>query len=42
MLAAQPFTEPKQQNGFPHGGVLAYAADNAITFAAGTVVLTGG
>ncbi|MFC5905849.1 PaaI family thioesterase [Streptacidiphilus monticola] len=35
-----------QQNGFVHGGVLAYAADNAITFAAGTVlgpaVLTSG
>lgn len=37
--------ELKQQNGFLHGGVLAYAADNAITFAAGSVlgplVLTG-
>ncbi|NUP52151.1 MAG: PaaI family thioesterase [Catenulispora sp.] len=36
----------KQQNGFLHGGVLAYAADNAITFAAGTKlgpeVLTSG
>jgi uncharacterized protein (TIGR00369 family) len=36
----------RQQNGFLHGGVLAYAADNAITFAAGSVwgpaVLTGG
>ncbi|MFF2011002.1 PaaI family thioesterase [Streptomyces sp. NPDC058195] len=36
----------QQQNGFLHGGVLAYAADNAITFAAGTTlgphVLTGG
>ncbi|MEV6277079.1 PaaI family thioesterase [Nocardia sp. NPDC051832] len=35
-----------QQFGFVHGGVLAYAADNALTFAAGTVlganVLTGG
>ncbi|RVW00166.1 PaaI family thioesterase [Rhodococcus xishaensis] len=35
-----------QQNGFLHGGVLAYAADNALTYAAGTVlgpaVLTGG
>ncbi|MER7743205.1 hotdog fold thioesterase [Streptomyces sp. NPDC096538] len=35
-----------QQNGFLHGGVLAYAADNALTFAAGAVlgpsVLTGG
>ncbi|WP_335937800.1 PaaI family thioesterase [Streptomyces sp. PTD5-9] len=38
--------ELRQQNGFLHGGVLAYAADNAITFAAGTTlgpaVLTGG
>jgi uncharacterized protein (TIGR00369 family) len=36
----------RQQNGFLHGGVLAYAADNAITFAGGTTlgsdVLTGG
>ncbi|MGW6389038.1 PaaI family thioesterase [Streptomyces sp. NPDC055103] len=36
----------RQQNGFAHGGVLSYAADNAITFAAGTVlgpaVLTAG
>ncbi|WP_432016838.1 PaaI family thioesterase [Streptomyces hydrogenans] len=35
-----------QQNGFVHGGVLSYAADNAITFAAGTAlgpaVLTAG
>ncbi|MFI9507459.1 PaaI family thioesterase [Nocardia sp. NPDC052566] len=35
-----------QQFGFVHGGVLAYAADNALTYAAGTVlganVLTGG
>lgn len=38
--------ELRQQNGFLHGGVLAYAADNAITFASGSVlgasVLTGG
>jgi uncharacterized protein (TIGR00369 family) len=38
--------EPHQQNGFLHGGVLAYAADNSITFAAGSTlgpaVLTGG
>lgn len=38
--------ELKQQNGFVHGGVLSYAADNAVTFAAGTVlgtaVLTAG
>ncbi|MFD5703412.1 PaaI family thioesterase, partial [Streptomyces lasiicapitis] len=35
-----------QQNGFVHGGVLSYAADNSITFAAGTAlgpaVLTSG
>jgi uncharacterized protein (TIGR00369 family) len=35
-----------QQNGFLHGGVLGYAADNALTFAGGTAlgpeVLTGG
>ncbi|MFE3184291.1 PaaI family thioesterase [Streptomyces violascens] len=35
-----------QQNGFVYGGVLAYAADNALTFAAGTAlgsaVLTSG
>nr|WTB34548.1 PaaI family thioesterase [Streptomyces sp. NBC_00830] len=38
--------ERQQQNGFVHGGVLSYAADNSITFAAGTAlgpaVLTGG
>ncbi|GAA2980291.1 MULTISPECIES: PaaI family thioesterase [Streptomyces] len=38
--------ELRQQNGFLHGGVLAYAADNALTFAAGATlgaaVLTGG
>jgi uncharacterized protein (TIGR00369 family) len=36
----------QQQNGFLHGGVLGYAADNAITFAGGSAlgpeVLTGG
>ena len=35
-----------QQNGYVHGGVLAYAADNALTFAAGSVlgprILTAG
>lgn len=35
-----------QQHGFLHGGVVGYAADNALTFAAGTVqhggVLTAG
>lgn len=38
--------ELRQQNGHLHGGVLAYAADNAITFAGGAAlgpaVLTGG
>ncbi|NUK04458.1 PaaI family thioesterase [Streptomyces lunaelactis] len=38
--------ELQQQNGYLHGGVLAYAADNSITFAAGTAlgaaVLTSG
>ncbi|MBT2401177.1 PaaI family thioesterase [Streptomyces sp. ISL-100] len=38
--------ELRQQNGFLHGGVLAYAADNALTFAGGAAlgpaVLTGG
>ncbi|MEV2221466.1 PaaI family thioesterase [Nocardia vinacea] len=38
--------ELRQQFGFVHGGVVSYAADNALTFAAGTVlganVLTGG
>ena len=29
--------ELRQQNGHLHGGVLAYAADNTLTFAAGTV-----
>jgi uncharacterized protein (TIGR00369 family) len=29
-----------QQGGFLHGGVIAYAIDNAITFAAGTVLGT--
>ncbi|MDV7245069.1 MULTISPECIES: PaaI family thioesterase [Rhodococcus] len=28
----------RQQSGFVHGGVLSYAADNALTFAAGTVL----
>ncbi|MBT2443723.1 PaaI family thioesterase [Streptomyces sp. ISL-36] len=38
--------ELRQQNGFAHGGVLSYAADNALTFAAGAAlgaaVLTAG
>lgn len=36
---AVPVTdELKQQNGFVHGGVLAYLADNAMTFAGGSVL----
>lgn len=31
----------EQQNGFTHGGVVAYAADNAMAFAAGTVLGRG-
>ncbi|KDN81991.1 PaaI family thioesterase [Kitasatospora cheerisanensis] len=46
VLALDIREDLKQQNGFVHGGVLAYAADNALTFAAGTAlgpaVLTGG
>ncbi|WP_030252671.1 PaaI family thioesterase [Streptomyces violens] len=38
--------ELEQQHGFLHGGVLSYAADNALTFAAGTAlgpaIVTGG
>ncbi|MFF6994359.1 PaaI family thioesterase [Streptomyces sp. NPDC008313] len=38
--------ELRQQNGFLHGGVVSYAADNALTFAGGAAlgpaVLTGG
>lgn len=30
-----------QQDGFVHGGVISYASDNAITFAAGSVLGTG-
>ena len=36
-----PITEAlKQQHGFVHGGVLSYAADNALTFAGGAVLGT--
>jgi uncharacterized protein (TIGR00369 family) len=30
--------ETKQQNGFVHGGVISYAADNALTFAGGAAL----
>ncbi|GIW26749.1 MAG: hypothetical protein KatS3mg070_0112 [Meiothermus sp.] len=34
-----PITDPlKQQHGFVHGGVISYAADNALTFAGGTAL----
>ena len=34
-----PVTEKvKQQNGFAHGGVVSYLADNALTFAGGTAM----
>jgi uncharacterized protein (TIGR00369 family) len=33
--------ELRQQYGFLHGGVLGYAADNALTFAAGSAVGSG-
>jgi uncharacterized protein (TIGR00369 family) len=32
--------ELKQQNGFVHGGVISYAADNALTYAGGSVLGT--
>jgi uncharacterized protein (TIGR00369 family) len=32
--------ELKQQNGFVHGGVLSYAADNALTYAGGAMLGT--
>lgn len=31
----------KQQHGFVHGGVISYAADNALTFVGGSVLGTG-
>jgi len=33
--------ELKQQHGFLHGGVVSYAADNALTYAGGSVLGTG-
>jgi len=30
--------KPRQQNGFAHGGVVSYLADNALTFAGGTAL----
>jgi uncharacterized protein (TIGR00369 family) len=38
---AVPITDNlKQQHGFVHGGVVSYAADNALTFAGGSVLGT--
>lgn len=37
-LALALTDELRQQHGFAHGGVLAYLADNALTFAGGTVL----
>lgn len=34
-------TELNQQHGFVHGGVISYAADNALTFAGGSVLGPG-
>jgi uncharacterized protein (TIGR00369 family) len=36
-LSLELSAELRQQHGFAHGGVIAYLADNALTFAAGTV-----
>ena len=33
--------QPGQQHGFVHGGVIGYAADNALTFAGGSVLGRG-
>jgi uncharacterized protein (TIGR00369 family) len=38
VLALDIQPDHTQQNGFAHGGILAYLVDNAITFAAGTVL----
>ncbi|HEY4225030.1 MAG TPA: PaaI family thioesterase [Pseudolysinimonas sp.] len=38
VLALDLHPDHTQQNGFAHGGILAYLVDNAITFAAGTVL----
>src|SRR6266699_1459061 len=38
-LAMKP--EYRQQNGFAHGGVISYLADNALTFAGGSALGTG-
>jgi uncharacterized protein (TIGR00369 family) len=46
VLALDIQPDHTQQNGFAHGGILAYLIDNAVTFAAGSVlgpeILTAG
>jgi uncharacterized protein (TIGR00369 family) len=46
VLALDIGPDHTQQNGFAHGGILAYLVDNAVTFAAGSVlgaeILTAG
>lgn len=46
VLALDIQPDHTQQNGFAHGGILAYLVDNAVTFAAGSVlgpeILTAG
>jgi uncharacterized protein (TIGR00369 family) len=37
-LAVPMRSELKQQNGFAHGGVVSYLADNALTYAGGTAL----
>lgn len=37
-LAVPTVNKVRQQHGFVHGGVLSYAADNALTFAGGTAL----
>lgn len=39
-IAVDVRDEIKQQNGFVHGGVLAYLADNTLTYAGGSVLGT--
>lgn len=40
-LALMLSADHTQQNGFAHGGVIAYLADNALTYAGGSVVGEG-
>jgi uncharacterized protein (TIGR00369 family) len=40
MLELNLRAEMMQQNGFAHGGIVSYLADNAITFAGGSVLGT--